>query len=81
MKKMIVAVSLAALAFATAGPSLAGPGLKHHATPKHRPTYHHRIHEYRAQPDVAPYPLPHALDRRDPSRPGGLDPSFNPPRT
>jgi hypothetical protein len=25
-----------------------------------------------------PYAVPHALDRIDPSRPGGLDPSFTP---
>jgi hypothetical protein len=25
--------------------------------------------------------VPRTLDRRDPSRPGGLDPSFNPPPT
>ena len=25
-----------------------------------------------------PYGVPHALDRIDPSRPGGLDPSFTP---
>jgi hypothetical protein len=77
MNKLMVAGAVVVFSAAIAEPVLA----RQPATPKPRPTYHHPVHEYRAQPDLTPYPLPHALDRRDPSRPGGLDPSFNPPRT
>jgi hypothetical protein len=45
----------------------------HHAAGHHR--HHHR--SANTMPS-APHSIPSALDRRDPSRPGGLDPSFNP---
>jgi hypothetical protein len=46
---------------------------------KHHGRAHNHWH-YRAPNtwQYAPYPVPHALDRIDPSRPGGLDPSFTP---
>jgi hypothetical protein len=46
---------------------------------KHHGRTHNHWH-YRAPNtwQYAPYAVPHALDRIDPSRPGGLDPSFTP---
>jgi hypothetical protein len=49
----------------------------HHAGGRHH-HHHHQHHRSTNTMPSAPYSTPSALDRRDPSRPGGLDPSFNP---
>jgi hypothetical protein len=53
------------------------PAFAHHdlKTVHHAGGHHHR--PVNAVPSVS-HSIPSALDRRDPSRPGGLDPSFNP---
>lgn len=58
------------------------PALSHHdsKTGHHAGGRHHHYHHHRsanAMPSVR-HSIPSALERRDPSRPGGLDPSFNP---
>jgi hypothetical protein len=65
---LILSVVLVAPAFAHRGSKTT-----HHGGGDHR--HHHR--PVITAPS-APHSIPSALDRRDPSRPGGLDPSFNP---
>ena len=75
MKKAPGAIVVLSVAVVT--PAFAHHDAKtgHHAGGRHH-HYHHR-RTANAMPS-APHSIPSALDRRDPSRPGGLDPSFNP---
>ena len=76
MKKTKMAA--VALVFAITGPALAA----HDVKSNHRLIHHHRVHGYVARPyDDVPLAAPRVLDHRDPTRPGGIDPSFNPPPT
>lgn len=74
LKKIMVTAAVIVVSFAAGEPALA----RHGARPKHGLTHYHRAHEYRVQPYAVPHFTPGVLDRRDPSRPGGLDPSFHP---
>ena len=66
MKVLVTVVILSA--------SVATPASARH----HGRTYVHWHYRPANTWQYAPYPVPHALDRIDPSRPGGLDPSFTP---
>jgi fermentation-respiration switch protein FrsA (DUF1100 family) len=73
MKRMMGAVLVVSAVVIT-------PAFAHHGwkTKHHGGTHGHRHYRAVSAPPSAPYSVPPALDRRDPSRPGGLDPSFTP---
>ena len=74
MKKILAA---GALSFAISGLVLAAHDMK----PKHGLMSHRHADKSGVQPFAASPVMPRVLDHRDPTRPGGLDPSFNPPPT
>jgi hypothetical protein len=72
--KALGAFVILSAALVTAVPAQA----KHHGRP-HHPRHYRTTNDWQySNWQYAPYSLPHAQDRIDPSRPGGLDPSFNP---
>ena len=79
--KTIAAGAIIVFYLAAVDSVLAEHDFKNGVRPKDRLGYYHRAREYRLQPYAVPDGTPRPLDRRDPSRPGGLDPSFNPPPT
>jgi hypothetical protein len=75
MKKTKIAAAV--LLFAIPGSALAADGVK---SIHHRLADHRHVHRFGAQPyGGASLVAPRGLDHRDATRPGGLDPSFNPP--
>ena len=77
MRKSILTVVVAALAFAVAGPAFASHAVK----PKPRPVIHRHARDFGVLPNETPEAAPRPLDHRDPTRPGGIDPSFHPSPT
>jgi len=75
--KIFVVLAAAVFSFALLSPSLAA----HDVKPKHGPAHLRRAGETSTQPFAVSPVTPRVLDHRDPTRPGGLDPSFNPPPT
>src|SRR5579872_1268576 len=73
--KAVRAAAILVVLVAGAAPGHDGPKAKR------KPNDHHLRGYQRRQYPVEPHGLPPALDRRDPSRPGGLDPTFYPPPT
>jgi hypothetical protein len=72
--KALGAFVILSAAVVTAVPAQA----KHHGRTHHPQHYRTTNNWEYSNWQYAPYSLPHAQDRIDPSRPGGLDPSFTP---
>ena len=66
-----------ALAVAIAGPAFAS----HEVRSKHGIVAHRHARVFGGKSSGLPQAAPRALDHRDPTRPGGIDPSFHPPPT
>ena len=74
MRKMLPAIAAVAICSVAVSPAPA-----YDVKSKHAFAHHHRhTGEFRVQPFSA---SPRAMDHKDPTRPGGRDPSFNPPPT
>jgi hypothetical protein len=54
------------------------PAFAHHGSKAKHHGGRHQTYRAVGAPPAVSYSVPPALDRRDPTRPGGLDPSFNP---